>query len=303
MTDPVTPIYFTPSLMTDRDLASAFLTRKPELQQVIGQVRAAPADDAPQHLLILGKRGMGKTMLLQRVARQVNNSPKLRAEWLPVVLQEHQRNIGELADLWINALEEVAGNSKLKLPREQITNQLKDHEGAALEATARQILCQHLKSLGRRALLLIDNFDGVLARIDPDIESSKLREVLQEEPSLMIIGTSCKAIPATYEYDRPFYQMFHTIELSPLSLDECGDLLGGLATLHAVSRVTKKRMAHRPTINSIHRWTEGTPRTLTMFFEAMHLNPRQNDLALLQGVLDRQTDFYRSRLDGLSLQA
>src|SRR5690606_40750802 len=45
-----------------------------------------------QHLLVIGRRGMGKTMLVQRVVAEIQRTPELAARWVP---RSEERRVGK----------------------------------------------------------------------------------------------------------------------------------------------------------------------------------------------------------------
>ncbi|MCB9331560.1 MAG: hypothetical protein H6574_10785 [Lewinellaceae bacterium] len=53
-----------------------------------------------QHYLILGRRGMGKTTLLLRLAYEIENDPALNSWLIPIVFNEEEYGIRRLFNLW-----------------------------------------------------------------------------------------------------------------------------------------------------------------------------------------------------------
>lgn len=297
------PLLFHPALLDRQELTDAFLVRRRQLEEIVEQIRSAPSDDSPQHLLVLGKSGMGKTLLLNRLARAVEEDRELAASWLPVLFNEEQHNIGELADFWLNGLEMVGVATGSDEPRRFAGELAERYRGSALEEAARGALREQAHRLDRRLLLLVDNLDAVLERIDSDVEASQLRELLQQEPWPMLVGTSRRAIAATYEYDRPFYQMFRVMELAPLSESETFELLDGLAERFGAAEVARLLDRRPQGISKLHLFMGGNPRTVTMLFNVLREGPDRDLRIQLERLLNGHTDLYRGRLEQLPRQA
>lgn len=297
------PVLYNPALLRREELIGSFVVRHGELQELVDRVRSAPAEHAPQHVLILGWRGMGKTTLLHRLAYAVEDDPDLGETWLPVLFDEEQLNVGELADFWLNALEMLsiaADDRTIKERADRLSTTLKERE---LEEAAYEALAESARRLCRRLLLLVDNVDLVLSRIDPDREASRLREILQHEPWLMLVGTSSRAIESTYDYGQPFYEMFRILELAPLDERQTLDMLAGLAERYDapdVGQVTREDPAR---IRKLRQLMGGNPRTVALLFEVLQQGATSDFRTQLERLLDSSTSLYKERLESLPVQS
>jgi hypothetical protein len=297
------PVLYNPALLRREELIGSFVVRHGELQELMDRVRAAPADHAPQHVLILGWRGMGKTTLLHRLGYSVEDDPELRETWLPVLFDEEQLNVGELADFWLNTLEMLsiaAGDPTIKDRADRLSTTLRGRE---LEEAAYEALAEAARGLGRRLLLLVDNVDLVLSRIDPDRESSRLREILQHEPWLMLLGTSSQAIEATYDYRQTFYEMFRLLELAPLDEERTIAMLSGLAERYNAPDVKRVVVEDPRKIQKLRLLMGGNPRTVGLLFSLLQESAAGDFRSHLERLLDRATSLYKERLENLPVQA
>lgn len=305
MTNPghMGPVLYNPALLSREELIGSFVVRHPELAELIDRVRSAPADHAPQHVLILGWRGMGKTTLLHRLAYAIEDDLQLRKEWLPILFDEEQLNVVELADFWLNALEMLsiaAGEPAAKQYADRLSITLRDRD---LEDAAFEALSDFSQQLHRRLVLLVDNVDLVLSRIDCDRESSRLREILQHEPWLMLMGTSSRAIESTYDYDQPFYEMFRVLELSPLDERQTLAMLAGLAKRYEAADVARVIEEDPAKIRKLRLLMGGNPRTVGLLFGVLQEGPAGDFRTQLEHLLDRSTSLYKDRLESLPVQA
>ena len=97
-------IKYNPHLLGAEELRTIFVARKKELQQILDNISKTEVKTIPQHILITGHRGMGKSTLLQRVALAVNEDVTLSESWLPLRFPEEQYTVSTLAELWSNVL-------------------------------------------------------------------------------------------------------------------------------------------------------------------------------------------------------
>ena len=93
-----------PSLLPPEVLLAEFTARRPLLATLLDIVRHNAPGQPPQHALVIGARGMGKTTTLWAVAHSVNSDPELSRQWQPVVFDEESRRVGDLADFWLEAI-------------------------------------------------------------------------------------------------------------------------------------------------------------------------------------------------------
>jgi hypothetical protein len=297
------PFLYNPALMPREELIASFLVRHSELEEVLRQVRAAQPQHAPQHVLVIGFRGMGKTTLLHRAAYAVEEDPELSRAWLPVLFDEEQFNVGELADFWLNALEALsvsAGRPDLRCLADDLAEKFREE---ALEEAAFSALRDLHLELDRRLLLLVDNVDLIFDRIGSDREASRLREVLQHEPWMLLVGSSSRVIEATYEYGQPFYEMFKVIELQPLEEEETLQLLSGLAEQYQATQVSDVVRTDPARLAKLRLLMGGNPRTVGLLFGVLKEGPTEDLRDQLQRLLDGCTSLYKERLESLPIQA
>ena len=76
-----------PGFLSADVIIESFVVRGAELETLLDVLRE-PQGPSNQHLLLIGRRGMGKTMLVNRVVAEVQHSPDLRKRWVPVMFGE-----------------------------------------------------------------------------------------------------------------------------------------------------------------------------------------------------------------------
>lgn len=290
---------YNPSLLSPEDLDRVFIVRRHTLDELLGLLSES-VEGVLQHVLLIGSRGMGKTTMICRLALAIQTEEALRESWRPIVFDEEQYNFGELADLWLNALEALATEADSGFTHESVRRLSGEHEGEALRGAAYQALRDLWIRRGRKLLLLIDNIDLLLERLSEE-EAKVLRTILQHEDWLMVLGTASHPIASTYEYHSPFYGLFRPVELPPLGQEETERLLTGLAVLNdtspAIKAFLEKRSEELCLFNSL---MGGNVRTLTILFQALGESPDASMEDLLNHVLDLHSQGFKDRVEALA---
>src|SRR5437879_3581955 len=93
---------YNPGLLSKQELIGLWVARQPLLELLLEDLRRVGPEDHAQHHLLIGQRGMGKTMLLRRLRYAIEDDAQLDREWLPLVFPEEQYNVVRLSDLYAN---------------------------------------------------------------------------------------------------------------------------------------------------------------------------------------------------------
>jgi tetratricopeptide (TPR) repeat protein len=297
---------YNPGILSDEELKRYFVARLPLLEHLLDGLRREEPGKSPQHRLIVGTRGMGKTTLLHRLALAIEEDDGLSKAWLPLNFPEEQYNIARLSDLWVNCLDaladtlEQAGKETLFSELDRTIDNLPDEEqkraGAALEN-----LLGFAERLGKRLLLLIDNLDIVLDRLSDDHWT--IRKVLGHEPRLLLIGASARVLEATYEYEAAFYDFFKIHELKGLGEDEMRQVLLRLAEADNNPGIARLIGEEPARLRTLHTLTGGNPRTAVLLYGVLAQGMEGDVRSDLERLLDHCTPLYKSRFEELSPQA
>lgn len=320
---------YNPHLWSPDELRAIFVARQRELATILEVLRSAAPDVAPQHLLITGQRGMGKSTLLQRVALAVEDDPALHQTWLPLRFPEEQYTVSTPAELWSN----VIGALGDALERhEQPTAEI-DAELAHLmnlpkeqrEDSALTWIKQWCETHHQRLLLLIDSTDLLFANLaggDANKRGTKqdggasalwrVRKALLHSPHLLWLGGSYQPLEANGLYSDAFLDFFQLIELRPLTLAEMQTAIQAMARVFGAGRgllgdeaeaEVKRALTTRPErLRAMRQLTGGNPRTTVMLYELFAAGGRDNVRADLERLLDAMTPLYKARLEVLADQ-
>ncbi|RYD85528.1 MAG: tetratricopeptide repeat protein [Verrucomicrobiaceae bacterium] len=290
---------YNPALLPADLLLDEFTARQPLLEILLGVVRSNLVGQPPQHCLLIGARGMGKTTTLWAIAHRASRDPELRRLWQPVVFDEESRRIGDLADFWLEAIRQWEHTTSDQADR---AGQLLINASADIEDRARQTFESLMKSSGKRALLLIDNLNDVLGSIRDLNQLHRLRAFLMRDSGVMVIGGATSYFEEITSIDQPFYDFFRYFELKPLTLEEMRECLLNLARTRGDLEVEKTITGREGSIRALHLFTGGNPRLVKTFYRLLRDGLHTDIRADLEKLLDEFTPYFKAIVDALPVQ-
>jgi tetratricopeptide (TPR) repeat protein len=307
MPEPFTMAIYNPALLKKEDLVARFVARQNLLERLLDDLRREEPGSAPQHHLIIGQRGFGKTTLLHRLAFAVEDDPVLAKTWMALVFPEEQYNVSSLADVWLNCVDALS--DALDRTGQRAASKALDARvakipasGADRSAAALNLLIEEADRLGRRILLLVDNIDIILERLKEDLEW-EFRRVISHEPRLGFIGASSRVLEAFYEHGRAFYDFFQIHELKGFDEDETLSTLCQLADQSGNAKVAELVRRQPGRIKAVRVLTGGNPRTLALLFKVLAQGPDGDVQRDIEQLLDEHTALYKARFEELAPQA
>ncbi|WP_374493915.1 AAA family ATPase [Zoogloea sp.] len=328
-------VKYNPHLWGDDELRAIFVVRKPELERLVDAVRASRADSVPQHILITGHRGMGKSTLLRRVALAVRDDPELSQGWLALSFPEEQYTVSTLTEFWRNVLDsltdalEQRGASPAELARlDAAIASIDSLVVDAREDAALKLLTDWIARHQQRVLLLIDSTDLLLAGLagGGNLRSDRkgvsirdagatplwrLRKTLSHEKGIFWLGASYQALEAQHQYQDAFHDFFQLVELRPLSVAHMREAMLALAGsfgmkgLHgdaATAEMARALDARPERLKALRAMTGGNPRTTVMLYDLFAVAGDGNVHSDLRGLLDIMTPLYKARMESLAEQ-
>ncbi len=294
------PFIFNPDEEPKDLLIATFVVREKIFEKIFKQIKNAPTNAAPQHFLVIGQRGMGKTTLLLRLRYAIEDDKDLSKTTLPVRLTEEQYQINSLPELW----EEVAiylenMNDVFAGMNAEMILQDKQED---YERTAFDLLTNKLKQADKKVVLFIDNIGDLLHKFT-DQENHRLREILMTSPFIQLVGASAEMLEYTFHYDKPFFEFFYQLKLEPLNKEEAINLMNALAKNYNVEdKITAiiEKSPHR--IEILRRLTGGVPRTMVLLFEIFIDYNDGSAFEDLEHLVDKVLPLYKARMDSLKPQ-
>ena len=168
-------------------------------------------------------------MLLSRTEAEINTSPELKSQLLPVRLMEENHEIFDLKSFWFEILFQLA-KSVLSIDptlsrhlNQSLASMQSRWSDTTVQEAARATVVDTADSLGKKLVLMIENLQSLIPE-DADDLGWQIREVLQIESNLMLVATATNFFGDLKVPDKPFFEIFHTVELLPFTTVECGAL-------------------------------------------------------------------------------
>jgi Tfp pilus assembly protein PilF len=291
---------YNPAMLAPEQLLAEFTARQATLDRLLDVVRNNQPGHPPQHALVSGPRGMGKTTLLWAVAHTITlREPELAKKWQPVPFDEESRRIGDLADFWLECIRqwEVASGSG-----GDTADGLLDLPPDRIEDAARQSFLNLVDASGKRALLLVDNVNEVFRNVDDREALHRLRAFLMDDDRVMLLGACVELSDDVTSVEKPFFDFFRIFELKPLSFDEVRDCLYALADARGDKEARAVIDKREGGLRAIHLLTGGNPRLVKTFYRLLKDGLHRDIRVDLEKLLDEFTPYFKAIVDVLSPQ-
>ncbi|MCX6839751.1 MAG: tetratricopeptide repeat protein [Verrucomicrobia bacterium] len=290
---------YNPALLPPDVLLGEYTARLPMLETLLGIVRGNKPGHPPQHCLLIGARGMGKTTTLWALAHRISRDAELSRQWQPIVFDEESRRVGDLADFWLEAIRHWEAATKDTTDR---AGKLLIENPPDIEDHAQRSFLDLVKQRGKRAILLIDNLNDLFASIRDPEPLHRLRAFLMQDSSVMLIGGATSYFEQVTDVDQPFFDFFRYFELKALTLDEMRDCLLNLAKTRGDPKVEASIKERSGSIQALHLFTGGNPRLIKTFYRLLHDGLHTDIRADLEKLLDDFTPYFKAIVDALPFQ-
>ena len=279
---------------SDREIVDQFVVRERELDMVLEILRDNVGSPSCQHTLVVGPRGRGKTMLLARVAAELRTDPKLQRTLLPVRFMEESMEVFDIGDFWLEALLYLAKECSEQHP--DLCGELEaTHADLARRPSAdnvarhaRAALLDAADRLKRRLVIMVENLQDLCEETDKDF-GWQLRQSLQTDPEIMLLGTATSRFEALDDAGEPFFELFRILHLKPLGTDECLDLW------QVITGERRDATQMRP----LEILTGGSPRLVVIVAEFGRHRTMPRLLEELVGLVDDHSEYFRGNLNSL----
>ena len=291
------------TLQSDEEVIEQFVVRKRELDIVLEVLRGNIDSPSCQHILVVAPRGRGKTMLLARVAAELNLrvpadlkiEDELSRCFLPVRFMEESHEVLNIADFWLETLFHLARESarhdpvlaqELRETHADLTDRWRERElvdrvlAAVLDAADR---------LGKKLVLMVENLQDLCKNVDADF-GWQLRSALQSEPQIMLLATATSRFKGLDDAEQPFFEQFRSLDLEPLTTEDCRRLW---------QVVSGDEVSNRD-IRPLEILTGGNPRLLVMVAQFENHRSLGHLIEELVTLIDDHTEYFRGHLEVLA---
>ena len=286
---------FNPGLLqSDEEIRKQFVVRHHELGLLLDDLRGNIRSPSCQHILVVGPRGRGKTMLLARVAAELRTNEDFAGSLLPVRFMEESQEIFSRTDFWLETMFHLA--NEVDEHDAGLARELRDTRDALAprwreqitEAHARATVLDAADRLGKQLVLIVENLQSLFRDVHDDF-GWQLREVLQTEPQVILLASATSRFRELNDVSKPFFEMFRIVGLEPLDTDECGRLW----------EVVSGKRASRSEVRPLQILTGGNPRLLVMAAEFARHRSLRRLMSELVTMIDEHTEYFRGHLEAL----
>ncbi len=280
------------TFQSDEEVIEQFVVRKRELDTVLEVLRGNVDSASCQHVMVVGPRGRGKTMLLVRTAAELRTDQQLAKCLFPVRFMEESQEIFNVADFWLETLFHLAREAAEHHPclsrdlRETYGDLSSRWREQSHEALARAAVLEAADRLDRKLVLMVENLQSLCENVDEDF-GWKLRGALQSEPQVTLLASSTSRFEGLDDAEQPFFELFRTINLQPLATEECR-LLWNV--------VSGDRVSSRE-IRPLQILTGGNPRLLVIIAEFARHRSLRLLMEELVTLIDEHTEYFRGHLE------
>ena len=295
---------YNPAHLSPAELKATFVARQDTLSELIRVISEEDSDSPRQHMLLIGPRGIGKTMLGLRFLQAVTETPGIAEHWQPVAFHEENYEICSIADFWLSALQHltrVTGDPRWQLAAIDLARNESSIESRAVYAFAR--LAEFSRVHEKKVLLFIENLDEIFEQIGDEQQIHALRATLIEHSTVLLVGTATSIFEKITDYEEPFYEFFRLFLLEGLKQEDTRKILETFTSAENIPSMLRGIRNDYGRIETIRRLTNGNPRLLVLACRLLVESPYCSALEDVQRLIDEQTPYFKSQIEKLPKQA
>jgi len=300
MSDRKLTYLFNPPQKDPQTLKAEFVVRTKIFESLFADIQEDRMQKPPQHYMILGQRGMGKTTILLRLKYAIEDDKILNKWLLPIMFNEEQYSMPDLASFFEHIAKLLAEDHSVY---STLLDTMRVHEYEdEYEQKAYEILVEKLKGNNQKIIVFHDNFGQFLEKIGK-ISTHRLRNILMNSSEIRLVGASATLLEHTFNYKEPFFDFFYQIRLKGMTANETIILFEKLAENEGKTEAFNEILkTERPRIEVIRKLSGGVIRTMVMLFDVFIDSEKQDSFKDLEAILDRVTPLYKHRMDDLKPQ-
>lgn len=283
---------FSPRVVPAAALEQAFVGRHKLLDQLTKLLLQSATQGVGRYGLLTGPRGSGKSHLMTLLGHRLR--PHAESGTLLLVELGEEEHIAQLVAFLAKVLGGLPDREGAPKAGELVRLVQKTPRAEQLNAAVSLLE----ERVGTTPLvLLVENLDRLLDAIKPEGQS-RLRALLAAHPGWCLFGASCTYGEVFTNANAPFYHSFERFTLSPLTLDECVEMLRRLATLHEDTTLLRDLSGEsgRAQVGAIRHLLGANPRAFALVFPFLR-NRRLGDLeSVFVDLAEELTPYFQEQM-------
>jgi tetratricopeptide (TPR) repeat protein len=277
-----------PSFLSEEELIRSFAVRHVDLHLILDIIKEN-IDNSNQHVLVIAARGMGKTMLVLRVAAEVRRDKELSKRWYPLVFGEESYEVGTVGEFWLKAIYHLAKQTEDERWEKAYQQLQEEKDDKRLYEGALAALLDFADEQDKRILLIVENVDMLLGEQISADELWVLRHTLLNEARIMLLATATTHFNEINKISDALFGQFKHLDLEPLNNEEA-QILWNTITDNAIE------IQH---IRPIQILTGGNPRLLTIISSFAAGASFRDLMSNLTHLVDEHTNYFKSNIESL----
>jgi tetratricopeptide (TPR) repeat protein len=279
---------YNPAFLSPDELIRSFVVRHSDLELILETLKENTGN-SNQHVLIIGPRGMGKTMLVLRAAASIAGDKELNSRWYPLVFSEESYEVSTAAEFWLRAVFHL-GKQEKNETLVQAHDQLRaEKDEKRLYERALACLMDFADRQKKRLLLVVENLNMLLAEQIGSDQSWDLRHTLLNEPRIMLLGTAPSRFDEIDNAGKAMFDLFKIHYLDPLNTQESKLLWEYLIE----ERIEENK------IRPLQILTGGNPRLMAIISSFAVGASFRELMKQLTSMIDEYTTYFKSNIESL----
>ncbi len=295
---------YNPHLMEPDDVLRTCVGRDKLRDELIEWLRSQRGATKPEHFMLYGPRGMGKTTMLLVLRYNIERNVGLSSSFLVVQFPEEERRVTNMTTFVMRTFELLVGQApELREDFENAREKVQKHPECALD-----LLIEAGERLGdRQVLFLIDNFDDlVLGATSKKAQLSGTKKYPPVEEFRRFLSCGRFLVAATSLVNPAKFKKFPRKVLShfqePRALEPVPDAMMLLKRRAENDRregflERLPQMAGR--IKGLERLADMNPRLLVFLYDCLGDGPLLTLVEIVNKLMDDLTPMYQDVIDKL----
>lgn len=295
-------LLYNPDVMPEAEIKATFVARQRLVDELVSLIERQPEGAGMQHVVIIAPRGMGKTTVLLMVKFAIKDRG-LAERWQAVKFPEESYGINDLADFWIEVLNLLAAetnDAELGQRAESLKTRYPNSDD--LQEAALAAIKDWRRKHGKRLVLLTENLDQILKQINDERDNARLRDVLMNDGTVMLVGGATTFFKEARAYDQPLYNFFKIYDLADLKFEQIQELLRRRAERDQIPNFKETLQANASRLRALEYFTGGNPRLVLMLYRVVTQSNITEVRRGLEKLLDEVTPYYKAKIESLPVQ-